>query len=147
MSCVVVICRCVSVGADVITSLSTRSLLTGISLCDISLTSSVTNMSVELAVETRDEWWAINSHHQYRQKPLVAAFIDYVVHDERRQAPASKQPTQLVNTHQPRSTQRAAILVDGQQYHGVKQQPAKGRVPSLLTPLLLFTLFNRLRNM
>ncbi len=113
MSCVVVMCRCVSIGADVITSLSMRSLLSGVSLCDTSLTSSVTKMSVELAVETRDEWWAINSHHQYRQKPLVAAFIDYVVREERRQAPASKRPLQPVNTHQPRSTQREAIVVTG----------------------------------
>jgi hypothetical protein len=71
----------------------------------------MTAMSIELAIQTRDEWWSINSHHQYRQKPLVAAFVDCLVLDERGQTTASERPTQPVTTHQLQNTQRDAILV------------------------------------
>ena len=65
-------------GADVITAVSYQASLAAFQrelLVDGQEALRLMRLTVELAVQARDDWWRDNGHHQRRQRPLVAASI------------------------------------------------------------------------
>ena len=65
-------------GADLLTATSYQASVPGFQrslLVDHTEADRLLRLTVELAVQARDEWWQVHSHHQLRERPLVAASI------------------------------------------------------------------------
>jgi S-methylmethionine-dependent homocysteine/selenocysteine methylase len=65
-------------GADIITAISYQASVEEfqrVLMVDRAEALRLMRLTVELAVEARDDWWRDDSHHKHRQRPLVAASI------------------------------------------------------------------------
>ena len=65
-------------GADVITSVSYQASTSAFQRAlrtSEDEAAAFMRMTVQAAVHTRDQWWAVHAHHQLRERPLVAASI------------------------------------------------------------------------
>ena len=65
-------------GADLVTATSYQASASGFQRslqCDAAEAARLLRLTVEVAVQARDEWWQVNAHHQLRERPLVCASI------------------------------------------------------------------------